>query len=280
MRSDKGVGKLFVVATPIGNLKDITLRALEVLKEADLIACEDTRQTKKLLSHYSIEGKKLTPYHEHNEEKKTQELLSLLKEGQTVALVSDAGTPCISDPGYRLVKAAREEGVPVEPVPGPSAVTAALSASGLPTDRFAFVGFLPRKEGKLKEALKEAVELPFTVVAYESPHRLERSLETLAQLYPDYSLALYKEITKLNEEFMFGTARELLKKLKEEGKLKGEFVLLFPPYEKEEKESPEEALKELLSRGVPFKEAVKEAAKRSGLPKREVYKIGLKLLGK
>jgi len=280
MRGSEGLGELYVVATPIGNLKDITLRALEVLKEVPVIACEDTRRTLKLLSHYGIEGKKLISYHEHNEREAAERIVNLLKEGLSVALVSDAGTPTISDPGYRLVRRAREKGIKVVPLPGPSAVVAALSASGLPTDRFLFYGFLPRKEGKLKEALKEIASYPFTVVAYESPHRLERTLEVLGELYPEAEVGVYRELTKLNEEFLFGKPSEILKELKEEGKLKGEIVLLFPSeFGGEEKKelSPGELLKELKVKGYSMKEAVKEVRERLGLPKREVYSQALEI---
>ncbi|WP_457678342.1 16S rRNA (cytidine(1402)-2'-O)-methyltransferase [Thermovibrio sp.] len=283
MYSGKGLGELFVVSTPIGNLKDITLRALEVLKEVPVIACEDTRVAKKLLGHFGITGKRLIPYHEHNEKRVAEELLFLLKEGISVALISDAGTPTISDPGYRLVKRAREEGVKVVPVPGPTAFVAALSASGLPTDKFLFYGFLPRKEGKLKEALKEILSYPFTVVAYESPHRLERTLSLLSKVFPDREVVVAKEITKLNEEFFFGKASEILERLKREGKLKGEFVLVFPKGGveiKEEGVKVEELLKELKGEGLSFKEAVKVAKERSGLSKREVYAAALKVFNK
>jgi len=280
MRGGKGLGELFVVATPIGNLKDFTLRALEVLKEVPVIACEDTRRTLKLLSHYGIEGKKLVAYHEHNEREAAERIVNLLKEGLSVALVSDAGTPTISDPGYRLVKRAREEGIKVVPVPGPSAVVAALSASGLPTDKFLFYGFLPRKEGRLKEALKEVASYPFTVVAYESPHRLERTLEVMGELYPEGEVGVYREITKLNEEFLFGKPLEVLKELKRGEKLKGEVVLLFPPEfgeEVKEEVNLEELLRELKEKGYPMKEAVREVKERFKLPKREVYKEALKI---
>ena len=281
MRGSEGLGELYVVATPIGNLKDITLRALEVLKEVPVIACEDTRRTLKLLSHYGIEGKKLIAYHEHNEREAEERIVNLLKEGLSVALVSDAGTPTISDPGYRLVKRAREEGIKVVPLPGPSAVVAALSASGLPTDRFLFYGFLPRKEGKLKEALKEIASYPFTVVAYEAPHRLKRTLEVLGELYPEAEVGVYRELTKLNEEFLFGKPSEVLKELKEEGKLRGEIVLLFPPEfggeEGEVEVSPAELLRELKEKGYSMKEAVKEVKERLSLPKREVYRQALEI---
>jgi len=281
MRGGEGLGELFVVATPIGNLKDVTLRALEVLKEVPVVACEDTRRTLKLLSHYGIEGKRLIAYHEHNEREAAEKIVNLLKEGLSVALVSDAGTPTISDPGYRLVKRAREEGIRVVPVPGASAVVAALSASGLPTDRFLFYGFLPRKEGKLREALREIASYPFTVVAYESPHRLERTLKILGELYPEAEVGVYRELTKLNEEFLFGKPSEVLKELKEEGKLKGEIVLLFPPEfggeEKGAEVSPVELLRELKEKGYSMKDAVREVRERLQLPKREVYSQALEI---
>jgi len=280
MRGGERLGELFVVATPIGNLKDITLRALEVLKEVPVIACEDTRRALKLLNHYGIAGKKLISYHEHNEKEAAERILGLLKEGVSVALISDAGTPTISDPGYRLVKRAVEEGVRVVPVPGPSAVVTALSACGLPTDRFLFYGFLPRKEGKLKEALEEILSYPFTVVAYESPHRIERTLELLSGISPHRELVVARELTKLNEEFLTGAPGELLEELRRKGKIKGEFVLLFPPFRGEERSGElevERALKELKEKGYSVKEAVKEVRERFNLPKREVYSRALKI---
>jgi len=281
MYSGEGIGILYVVATPIGNLEDITYRAVRVLKQADLIACEDTRRTKKLLSHLGIEGKRLIPYHEHNERKEAEKLISLIKKGSSVALVSDAGTPCISDPGYRLVSLARREGIPVVPVPGPSAVVAALSASGFPTDRFFFGGFLPRKEKALRQELSKAFTRSYTSVYYESPYRIERTLKVISELYPDRELGIYKEITKVNEEFLKGKAAELLNYLISEGKVKGEFVLLIPPFqgELEGEVDLEGILKELLSQGLSVKEASKEAARKTGLPKREIYRKALKLLG-
>ena len=281
MYSGEGIGTLYVVATPIGNLEDITYRAVRVLKQADFIACEDTRRTKKLLSHLGIEGKRLIPYHDHNEREGAEKLISLIKEGSSVALVSDAGTPCISDPGYRLVSLARREGIPVVPVPGPSAVVAALSASGFPTDRFFFGGFLPRKDKALKRELTEAFTRPYTSVYYESPHRIERTLKTISELYPDRELGIYREITKVNEEFLKGRAEELLNYLVSRGKVRGEFVLLIPPSEDEPESEVDldEVLKKLLSKGLSVKEASKEAARVTGLPKREVYKRALKLRG-
>jgi len=278
MHSSNKIGTLYVVATPIGNLEDITLRALKILKEVDIIACEDTRRTLKLLNYYKITGKKLIPYHEHNEREQAKKLLEELLQGKSVALVSDAGTPCISDPGYRLVSLARKNSINVVPVPGATAFVAALSASGLPTDRFLFAGFLPRKEKQLKGSLKEFLSFPFTVICYESPHRLERTLKTIAEIDPEREVAVYREITKINEEFLFGRAEEILRELKERDAIRGEFVLLFPPKEETKKEiNPESLLKELKEKGYTLKEAVKETCRKTGFPRNEVYRIALKL---
>ena len=279
MCGNKGVGTLYVVATPIGNLEDVTFRAVKVLRDVDLIACEDTRRTKKLLSHLGIEGKRLVSYHEHNEREQAEKIVSQLKKGLDVALVSDAGTPAISDPGYRLVSLARREGIPVVPVPGPSAVIAALSASGFPTDRFFFGGFLPRKEKALIEELKDAFSRPFTSVYYESPHRLERTLRLISENFPDREIGLYREITKLNEEFLEGSAEDVLRELLSQNKLKGEIVILIPPGKSEEfnVEDVDVLLEELLKSGLSVKDAAKEAARVTGLPKRELYKRALKL---
>ena len=281
MHSGKGIGTLYVVATPIGNLEDITFRALNVLKGVDLIACEDTRHTRKLLTYYGIEGKKLVPYHEHNEEEQSEKLISLLLQGKNVALVSDSGTPSISDPGYRVVKRAREMGIKVVPVPGPSAVIAALSACGFPTDTFAFFGFLPRKEKKLLERLEEIFSFPGTSVCYESPHRIERTLEIVGKHFPKKELGVFKEITKLNEKFYRGTAKEVLSKLREEGAVRGEFVILFPPEKKEVKENSRvlaEKLAEemIMEKKMSVKDAVKKIKSKVDLPKREIYEIVLK----
>jgi len=279
MHSSKRIGTLYVVATPIGNLEDITIRAINVLKNADIVACEDTRRTKKLLSHLNIRGKNLLSYHEHNEEKQAQKLISLLKEGHSIALVSDAGTPCISDPGYRLVNLARKENIPVIPIPGPSALISALSASGFPTDRFFFGGFLPRKEKALKEELDKAFRRPFTSVYYESPHRVEKTLRLIADKFPSREIGIYREITKLNEEFLKGKADNILSELLSQDKLRGEFVILIPPGETETPDVDlDRILEKLLSEGLSIKEASKEAARITGLPKREIYRRALELL--
>ncbi len=217
-------GNLFVVATPIGNLEDITLRALRVLRETEIIACEDTRRTRKLLSHHGIRDKTLISYHEGNERERVQELLEILRGGEDVALVSDSGTPCVSDPGYRITRAAAEIGISVVPVPGPSAAIAALSASGLPTDRFAFEGFLPRKKGSLKKKLSQLASEERTLVLYESVHRIGTTLAELARAFGDREAVIFREMTKAHEETIRGRLSELA-----ETKFprKGEFVLVI-----------------------------------------------------
>ena len=217
-------GKLFVVATPIGNLEDITLRALRVLAETDTIACEDTRRTRKLLSHHGIHGKALISYHEGNERERAQELLGMLRDGKDIALVSDSGTPCISDPGYRITSAAAGAGIEVVPVPGPSAATAALSASGLPTDRFAFEGFLPRRKGNLRKRLSRLASEERTLVIYESVHRIGATLAELAGELGDREAVMFREMTKAHEETIRGRLSELAKR---DFPRRGEFVVVI-----------------------------------------------------
>lgn len=217
---------LYIVSTPIGNLEDITLRALRTLQEADLIAAEDTRKTRKLLTHYQISCP-LTSYHDHNTEFRSAFLIERLKEGQNVVLVSEAGTPGISDPGYSLVRQALQEEIPVVPVPGPTALIAALSVSGLPLDRFAFEGFLPRKEGKRRKRLEKVRGEERTVILYESPHRLIRLLEEIQEvLGEDRPIVVAKEVTKLYEGFYRGNAGEILDRLRGE-KVLGEYTVLI-----------------------------------------------------
>jgi 16S rRNA (cytidine1402-2'-O)-methyltransferase len=219
-------GTLYVVATPIGNLEDVTLRALRVLKEVGLIACEDTRRTRTLLSHFGIHVP-VTSYFEHNKLTKGPAILRALSEGKSVALVTDAGTPGISDPGFLLVQAAREAGVPVVPVPGPSAVIAALSAAGVPADRFVFEGFLPVKPGRRLHRLEALRDLEMTVVCYESPHRILASLEAVAQVFGDREIVAAREMTKQFEEIVRGTARQLAERFAA-GRVRGEFTLIIP----------------------------------------------------
>ena len=196
-------GKLYIVSTPIGNLEDITLRAIRILNEVDLIACEDTRVTKKLLSHYRIQ-KPLTTYHEHNEREKAVELLSLLEAGKNIAVVSDAGTPGISDPGYRLVSLASQKGIDVISIPGPSAAIAALSVSGLPTSSFIFFGFLPKSTKKRRELLESIKESTQTLVFYESPNRVIETLKNMFEILGDRQVSVSRELTKMFEETLRG----------------------------------------------------------------------------
>lgn len=265
-------GRLYVVATPIGNLEDITYRAVRVLGEADRIACEDTRQTRKLLEHYGIH-KPTISYHEHNEAERSAELAERLRAGEMIALVSDAGVPLISDPGYRLVRAALEMGIPVEPVPGPSAGLAALSASGLPTDSFHFGGFLPAKPGQRVRVLKELAGETATLIFYEAPHRILEALEAIEQVLGPRPVVVARELTKLHEEFVRGTAAEVRASLAERGIIKGEITLLIgkataPPPDA----TPlEDAVADLVRAGTPRMDAIKQVARQRGLSKREVY---------
>lgn len=220
-------GTLYVVATPLGNLEDITLRALRVLKEADLIAAEDTRRTRTLLVRYGI-ATPTTSYFEHNRARKAPYLLRLLREGKTVALVTDAGTPGISDPGADLVRAAREAGIPVVPIPGPSAVTAALSVAGLPADRFVFEGFLPVKAGRRLARLRELRALGRTVVIYEGPHRVPETLAAIREVFGPVEVVLARELTKQFEEIRRGPPEALLAAFGERP-IRGEVTLILPP---------------------------------------------------
>lgn len=218
---------LYIVATPIGNLGDITLRALEVLKSVDLIACEDTRQTKKLLDRHQI-TKPLTSYYEHNKLPKGEYLLSLLKEGKSIALVSDSGTPGISDPGFHIVKFALESNIKVTPIPGACALITALSASGMPTNRFIFEGFLPIKPGARKKKLLELAKQKKTIVLYESPHRFLRLLNEIKEIFGETEVTVVREVTKKFEEIKKGKIDTILEYYKT-NKVKGEFVLILNP---------------------------------------------------
>jgi 16S rRNA (cytidine1402-2'-O)-methyltransferase len=270
---------LYLVATPIGNLEDITLRALRVLKEVDVIACEDTRQTKKLLSHYGIQTRTVS-YHEHNEMTKAAELIVDLESGAKIALVTDAGMPGISDPGFRLIALAIRHRVPVVPIPGASAFLAALVASGLPTDSFRFSGFLPAKSGQRRKLLESVRESPRTQVFYEAPHRL---LETLADvievLGSDRHVVVAREVTKLHEEFLRGRAQDVLEQLKSRGEVKGEITLLIAKPETRDLR-PEastvtvaQRVQQIMSgERVDEKSALKKIAKERGIGKSEAYR--------
>src|SRR5277367_2592387 len=229
-----GGPQLYLVATPIGNLEDITLRALRVLKEVDLIACEDTRRTLKLLSHYGIQTR-LVSYHEHNEMTKAAELVVDLEGGAKIALVTDAGMPGISDPGFRLIGLAIRHHVPVVPIPGASAFLAALVASGLPTDAFRFSGFLPAKQGQRRALLESVRDSPRTQVFYEAPHRVKEALEDMVELLgAARHVVVAREVTKLHEEFLRGHAADVLETLKSRGDVKGEITLLIGKAEETE----------------------------------------------
>ena len=270
-------GTLYLVATPIGNLQDITYRAVETLQTVDVIACEDTRHTQKLLNHLGIK-KRLLSYHEHNERERAEELAALLAEGKSVAVVSDAGTPGISDPSFRVVERAVEIGAPVVPVPGAVAFVNALVASNLPTDAVFFGGFLPSKKGERLRRLEEVKDIPATLVFYESPHRLEKSLaDCLAVLGPRRA-AIAREITKLHEEIRRGDLNSLLEKISGNPP-KGELVLVVDRQTNQSFRSDENRagtlksrLEELESEGVERKAALKKIAKEFGLTRSEVYR--------
>lgn len=271
-------GTLYVVSTPIGNLEDITLRALRVLREVDLIVGEDSRHTRKLLSHYDIHTPFAPSLYEGASPIRVEGLLGLLREGKELALVADAGTPLISDPGYPLVRAAVEEGHRVVPVPGASALLAALVASGLPTDGFLFLGYLPRRRGPRRRALEEAIASPYTAVAYESPHRIVTTLAMAAELAPKRRVVLARELTKVHEEFLRGTVEGVLEEVRRRGGLKGELVILFAPAEGTGVEAPDAGeakarYRELLNAGLEPRRALKQVAEELGIPRREAYRL-------
>jgi 16S rRNA (cytidine1402-2'-O)-methyltransferase len=276
-------GRLFVVATPLGNLEDLSPRAVRVLGGVALVACEDTRRTSRLLHAHGLRTP-TTSYFEHNERAKGERILAALRAGQDVALVSDAGTPAISDPGYRLVRDARRAGLAVIPIPGPSAAVTALSVSGLPTDRFLFVGFLPPRAGARRRALEELAGVPWTLVLYESPVRVRATLGELREVLGDREAFLCREATKLHEEYAAGPLSALETLLAARERVLGEIVLvvagageraresLTEEARAEPAESPEALYARLVAQGRTRREAVKEAARALGLPARDVYK--------
>ncbi|MEK6601312.1 MAG: 16S rRNA (cytidine(1402)-2'-O)-methyltransferase [Candidatus Binatota bacterium] len=269
-------GTLYIVATPIGNLEDITLRGLRILKQADVIAAEDTRHTKKLLAHYGID-RPLTSYHEHNEKTKAHELVARLERGENIALVSDAGTPTLSDPGYRLVREAIKAGINVAPVPGPSALTAALSASGLATDRFVFEGFLPAKKGERRERLSSLREETRTLVFYEAPHRLKESLGDLLEILGDREAVLGRELTKIYEEFIRGRLTETIARL-DLTKPRGEITLVVRGAGRASAPGQEllrAEIQRLQRKGLRVKEIAELLGEKFSYSKREVYRLAL-----
>lgn len=266
-------GTLFVVATPIGNLEDMTYRAVRILNEVDLIACEDTRQTRKLLDRYGIR-KPMLSYHEHNERTRAEELIERLRQGANVALLSDAGTPLVSDPGYRLVSRAVEESIPIDPIPGPSAVVAALVASGMPAGAFHFGGFLPARSAQRRKALENLKDEEATVIFYEAPHRILQTLRDIDSVLGPRPVVIAREMTKIHQEFLRGTPQELLRSLSGKPSIKGEMTLLIrKPSAQPTGELPvREAVQAAMRAGISRQEAMKSVARRHGLSKREVYR--------
>ena len=273
-------GVLYIVATPIGNLDDISLRAIETLKSVDLIAAEDTRHSRQLLNHLGIETRMIS-CHEHNESARAEEIIQKLEAGSDIALISDAGTPLISDPGYRLVRAARRRGIRVSPIPGANSMIAALCAAGLPTENFHFSGFLSSKSTERGKQLEAMRDLQGTLVLFESSHRIESLLRQLAQIFPENPCVVAKELTKLHEQFLQGTAVELLKQFAEDNKLgKGEFVVLIDnsanPVDRD-LDSDDIRMLEILLDEVSVKLAVKIAMRLTGKKKNEIYQQALQL---
>ncbi|MDO5689417.1 MAG: 16S rRNA (cytidine(1402)-2'-O)-methyltransferase [Tissierellia bacterium] len=272
---ENNVGLLYIVPTPIGNLEDITLRALNILRSVDLIACEDTRHTLKLLNHYGIQAQRIS-YHEHNERQRTGEILEKIERGAKVALVSDAGMPVISDPGDILVKAALEASISVVVLPGANAALTALVGSGLPAKKFSFQGFMPRKSTEIKEVLQRAMGLADTTIFYESPKRLLRTLEEIQILNPDWKIAVARELTKLHEEIHRGSVTEILDYFSEFG-VRGEIVLLLeggaskPPSQQD----AIEAMERLMEEGLSHSQAVKQVAKELGMKRNELYGLSI-----
>lgn len=272
-------GNLNIVATPIGNLEDISLRALEVLKTVDLIAAEDTRHSQKLLNHYGIETP-LMAVHEHNEIQIADKIIAKLSAGRNVALISDAGTPLISDPGYNLVNRCREEDITVVPIPGACAVIAAICASGLPTDQFCFKGFLPVKQRAKQEALASLANEPMTAIYYEAPRRVKDTLTVFSELFPERIVVVAKELTKHFETFKKGTAQELISWLEEdEAHSKGEFVLMIAGEKSVDTDMPKDAIEllKLLMKDLPLKRAAAAVASHYDLKKNKLYQLGLTL---
>ncbi len=273
-------GILYLVATPIGNLEDITLRALRVLKEVDLIACEDTRHTRKLLLHYDISRPTIS-YHEHNERERTPDLIEKLQSGVSIALVSDAGTPLVSDPGYRLVSEAILRGLDVVPIPGPSALVTAIAASGLPTAEFTFAGFLPPRRAARRARLVELATLKSTVIFYEAPHRIRETLIDARELLGDRQAVLARELTKLHEQFLRGSLSQLARELAETA-TRGEMVLLIgPPLDDNQSRTAstssvsEDIRRLMFAEGIDQKSALKRIARARGISRSEAYRLML-----
>lgn len=262
-------GTLYICATPIGNMEDITLRALRILRECDAVACEDTRHSAVLLRHYEI-NKPLISYHEHNEQQRSEQLLTKLQMGQNIALISDAGMPCISDPGYIFVKKARERGISVTVLPGANAALSALVLSGIPCDRFVFEGFLPKSGKQRKQRLEGLTREKRTIILYESPHHLEKTLQELWESLGERQVALAREITKLHEECITFSLSQWQNAVQN---IRGEFVIVVEGKKETEErnETPREQVLQLMEEGTEKKEAIKQVAQRMGVPKNEIY---------
>ncbi len=269
------LGILYVVATPLGNLEDLSPRALKILGEVDLIACEDTRHTRKLLNHFAIQTP-TTSYHEHNEDTKARALMIQLQEGKRIALVSDAGTPLLSDPGHRLVQTCRENEIPVFPIPGPSAATAALSVSGLPAHRFLFIGFLPRRAALQRALLEKVSQQESTLLIYISPHGLLPTLKRIVEILGNRRAFLIREMTKLHETHYFGRLKEVLTTLEQE-RARGEYTLVLEGQTSQEDQVSSQldaaayVLGLMEAQGLTQKEAIKQATQELGLSRREIY---------
>ena len=272
-------GKLLIVGTPLGNLSDFPPRAVAALKSADLILCEDTRHTRKLLIHFGID-RPSESYHEHNEDERAPKLVERMERGDTLALVSDAGMPVISDPGYRIVRLAREAGITVEPIPGPVAAILALAASGIPPLPFSFVGFTPHRKTERVDFLRRAAEIGHTVVFYESPERVIASLQDALEVFGDSEVAVARELTKMHEEIVSGTVSVVLDQFQQRNSVKGEItIVLGKPVKSPVEADPHEISKEfdkLRKGGMRRNDAVKAVAEKFGLRKNEVYKLLLR----
>ncbi len=269
-------GKLLVVGTPIGNLSDFSPRAIDALKSADVILCEDTRHTRKLLTHFGID-RPTESYHEHNEDEKAPRLLERLESGQTLALVSDAGMPVVSDPGYRIVRLAREHGIAVEPVPGPFAGVLALVSSGLAPLPFTVLGFTPHREGQRRDFYRRAAQLGHTVVIYESPERVVTSLEDARESFGDAEVTVARELTKMHEEIVSGTIDTVLEQLRSRDSIKGEItIVLGAPVVEAEEASQDEISAEfdrLRESGMRRNDAIKAVAEKFGMRRNDVYRL-------
>ncbi|MCF8000816.1 MAG: 16S rRNA (cytidine(1402)-2'-O)-methyltransferase [Halanaerobiales bacterium] len=275
-------GKLYICGTPIGNLDDITFRAVRILGNVDLIAAEDTRRTEQLLNHFKIDSK-LTSYHEHNEREKAKSLISTLNNGYDVALVSDAGMPGISDPGLILVEKAKENNIEIIPIPGPTALVSALVVSGIPTDRFTFYGFIPRKGKDREEFIDQIIKSEETIIFYESPYRIKKIYEDLTEKIPQRDSALIREISKVHEEKIYGTVSEVYNKIKDR-EIKGEIVVVIEGREKQkpDKESWSdlsilEHVRLFMDNGYTKKEAIKKVAEVREIRKKDVYKEAIQI---